>query len=452
MENKDIEQLETSSFRDPDAKVFLKDGEIYRRISKNYAKTFEKFINSGLYEKLLSENLIIEHTQIESDDLIIKPKKVFISYPWEWCFSQLKDAALATLKIQKIALEYNMSLKDATPYNIQFLKNKPLLIDTSSFEDFKEKPWAAYRQFCENFLCPLALIAYTDLSLSSLFLGNINGISLELASKLLPLKTKFNLNLLWHIHIHSKMQNKYSENKTKYDVKISKNQLLNIIDNLSDTVLKINLKKYKTEWQEYYSNTNYTEDSFEIKKEIITRFKNKINPKTVWDFGSNTGVFSRIFSNEGVNVTAFDIDHLAIEKNYLTAKENGEENIFPLIFDISNPSPALGFNNEERKTLTERAQNVDLILALALIHHLRITYSIPFSYIAKYFAEISKYLIIEFVDKKDSKIQTMLLNRVDIFDDYTKENFEKEFGEFYQILEIKPIDGTKRTLYLMERK
>ncbi len=452
MENKDIEQLETSSFRDPDAKVFLKDGEIYRRISKNYAKTFEKFINSGLYEKLLSENLIIEHTQIESDDLIIKPKKVFISYPWEWCFSQLKDAALATLKIQKIALEYNMSLKDATPYNIQFLKNKPLLIDTSSFEDFKEKPWVAYRQFCENFLSPLVLIAYTDLSLSSLFLGNINGISLALASKLLPLKTRFNPNLLWHIHIHSKMQNKYSENKTKYDVKISKNQLLNIIDNLYDTVLGINLKKYKTEWQEYYSNTNYTEDSFGTKKEIITCFKNKINPKTVWDFGSNTGIFSRIFSKEGIDVTAFDIDHLAIEKNYLTAKENGEENIFPLIFDISNPSPALGFNNEERKTLTQRAQNVDLILALALIHHLRITYSIPFSYIAKYFAEISKYLIIEFVDKKDSKIQTMLLNREDIFDDYTKENFEKEFGEFYQILEIKPIDGTKRTLYLMERK
>ncbi len=452
MENKDIEQLETSSFRDPDAKVFLKDGEIYRRISKNYAKTFEKFINSGLYEKLLSENLIIEHTQIESDDLIIKPKKVFISYPWEWCFSQLKDAALATLKIQKIALEYNMSLKDATPYNIQFLKNKPLLIDTSSFEDFKEKPWVAYRQFCENFLSPLVLIAYTDLSLSSLFLGNINGISLALASKLLPLKTRFNPNLLWHIHIHSKMQNKYSENKTKYDVKISKNQFLNIIDNLYDTVLGINLKKYKTEWQEYYSNTNYTEDSFGTKKEIITCFKNKINPKTVWDFGSNTGIFSRIFSKEGIDVTAFDIDHLAIEKNYLTAKENGEENIFPLIFDISNPSPALGFNNEERKTLTQRAQNVDLILALALIHHLRITYSIPFSYIAKYFAEISKYLIIEFVDKKDSKIQTMLLNREDIFDDYTKENFEKEFGEFYQILEIKPIDGTKRTLYLMERK
>ncbi len=452
MENKDIEQLETSSFRDPDAKVFLKDGEIYRRISKNYAKTFEKFINSGLYEKLLSENLIIEHTQIESDDLIIKPKKVFISYPWEWCFSQLKDAALATLKIQKIALEYNMSLKDATPYNIQFLKNKPLLIDTSSFEDFKEKPWAAYRQFCENFLSPLVLMAYTDLSLSSLFVGNINGISLALASKLLPLKTRFNPNLLWHIHIHSKMQNKYSENKTKYDVKISKNQLLNIIDNLYDTVLGINLKKYKTEWQEYYSNTNYTEDSFGTKKEIITCFKNKINPKTVWDFGSNTGIFSRIFSKEGIDVTAFDIDHLAIEKNYLTAKENGEENIFPLIFDISNPSPALGFNNEERKTLTQRAQNVDLILALALIHHLRITYSIPFSYIAKYFAEISKYLIIEFVDKKDSKIQTMLLNREDIFDDYTKENFEKEFGEFYQILEIKPIDGTRRTLYLMERK
>ena len=447
-------EIEPSSFKDPDARVFYKDGEIYRKISSKYAETYKKFISSGLYNELLSKGLIVPHDEIENnvDAIIIKPEKVFISYPYEWCFSELKDAALATLQIQKIALEFNMSLKDATPFNIQFLKNKPVLIDTSSFEEFKEKPWAAYRQFCENFLCPLCLIAYTDLRLSSLFLGNINGIPLDLASKLLPNKTKFNLNLLAHIHIHSKMQNKYSDNKVKTgDAKVSRQALLNIVDNLYNTVLSINLSKYKTEWDEYYSNTNYTEEGFEAKKEIIGEFGARILPKKVWDFGANTGVFSRIFSENGADVKAFDIDPLAIEKNYLEAKEKGEENIFPLIFDIINPTPALGFNNRERKTLEQRAQGVDLTLALALMHHLRITYNVPFSFQAEYFSSFSKYLIIEFVQKEDSKVQNMLLNREDIFDDYTKEGFEVEFKRFYKILDTKPIPETKRALYLMER-
>ncbi len=448
---------ELSSFRDSDARVFYLDDKVYRKISNKYIETYEKFINSGLYERLLSENLIIPHKKIDSNEFIIQPEKVFISYPWEWCFSEIKDAALATLKIQKIALEYDMSLKDATPYNIQFLDNQPVLIDTSSFESFKEKPWAAYRQFCENFLAPLALIAYTDLSLSNLFLGNINGISLALAAKLLPWKTKFNFNLLTHIFIHSKMQDKYSENKKEVKgVKISKSQLLNIIQNLENTVNSINLSKYKTEWGEYYSNTNYTDDSFDAKKDIIKCSQEKISPKNVWDMGCNTGVFSRIFSDNGAKVTAFDIDRLAIERAYLTTKEKNEKNIFPLIFDISNPSPALGFNNQERKTLIERAKDViggvDLTLALALIHHLRITYSVPFEYLSKFFSQISRYLIIEFVKKEDSKIQTMLLNREDIFDDYTVENFEAEFGKIYNIIEKRFIPNTERIMYLMEKK
>lgn len=449
---------ESSSFRDPDARVFYQDGEVYRKINPKYIKTYKKFMDSGLYKKLASNGLIVEHKEIKicEDEIIIKPEQVFISYPWEWCFSELKDAALATLEIQKTALEFDMTLKDATPFNIQFLDNKPVLIDTSSFEEFKEKPWAAYRQFCENFLAPLALIAYTDLNLGSLLLGNINGLSLELTSKLLPVSAKFNLGLFAHIFIHSKMQDKYSENKTEVKAGMSKKQVLNIIDNLYDTVLSIKLYKYKTEWGEYYSNTNYTDDSFKAKKDIIDNFRCKIQPKTVWDFGCNTGIFSRIFSDNGSKVTAFDIDKLAIERNYNEVKANGEKNIFPLVFDIANPSPALGFDNSERKTLKERVKNlkggVDLTLALALIHHLRITYSIPFNRIAKYFSEISKHLIIEFVDKKDSKIQTMLLNREDIFDDYTKENFENSFKEFYNIAEIKPIPDTKRTLYLMEKK
>ena len=400
---------EESSFKDPDAGVFVENGVYIRKIYERYRPEYEKLMQSGLYENLTAAHLLVKHEEIRrgEDCIVIKPEQVFVSYPWEWCFSQLKDAALATLKIQQTALEFDMSLKDANCFNIQFLNNKPLLIDTSSFENYEEgSAWVAYRQFCENFIAPLALMAYTDLNLNGLFLMNINGIPLELTSKLLPFKTKFNLNLFTHIHLHCRMQNKYSDNSKKVtNIKISKMQLQNIIKNLQSTVESI-----------------------------------------------NTGIFSRIFSDNGSKVIAFDIDKMAIEKNYLKIKHDKETNIFPLVSDLSNPSPSLGWANKERKSLSQRASNVDLILALALIHHLRFTCNIPFENMAEYFSSISRYMIIEFVDKQDSKVQKMLLNRKDVFDDYTQENFESVFGKHYNFIKKEKISDTARTLYLMEKK
>ena len=448
-------KIEASSFKDYDAFVFFESGAIYRKLSENYLPVYKKFIESGLYSKLLEKNLIVEHEEISEDT--IKPKKVFISYPWEWCFSQLKDAALATLKIQDTALDYGMSLKDANCYNIQFSDNKPLLIDTSSFETYTDgEPWVAYKQFCENFLSPLCLMAYRDLNLNSLLLGNINGISLELTSKLLPFGTKFNPSLFMHIHLHGKMQERYSQSENQKQVaqslKMSKFQQKALISDLIKTVENINLKKYKTEWDNYYSFTNYNETSFNQKQEIIKAYREKIQPARVCDFGSNNGFFSRIFSDGGATVFSFDIDKLAVEANYLKAKKDNEKNIFPLVFDMVNPSPALGWNNEERKTLPQRLENIDLSMALALIHHLRFTYNIPFYKMAEYFGKISKYLIIEFVGKKDSKVQMMLSHRKDVFVDYDEENFEKAFSEYYSILDKQKIESAERTMYLMELK
>lgn len=448
-------KIESSSFKDYDAFVFCDSGSVYRKLSENYVPVFRKFIESGLYSKLLQEKLIVEHEEISKDT--IKPQKVFISYPWEWCFSQLKDAALATLNIQNIALDYGMSLKDANCFNIQFVGNKPLLIDTSSFETYTDgEPWVAYKQFCENFLSPLCLMAYKDMSLNSLMLGNINGISLELTSKLLPFSTKLNPNLFMHIHLHGKMQKKYSQSENQKqiakNIKMSKFQQKALILNLIKTIENINFKKYKTEWDNYYNFTNYNEHSFRQKQEIIENYCKKINPSKVCDFGSNNGYFSRVFSNNGAEVFSFDIDKLAVEANYLKAKKDDEKNIFPLVFDMANPSPNLGWNNEERKTIIQRLENIDVSVALALIHHLRFTYNIPFYKIAEYFGNVSKYLIIEFVDKKDSKVQTMLSHRKDIFTDYDEEHFEKVFSEYYSILDKQKIASTERTIYLMELK
>ena len=202
----------TASFRDPSGFVFRNNGILYRRINDCYKATFAKFIENGLYQKLLNEDLIIPHKVISHDT--IQPTEIFISYPYEWSFEQYKDAALTTLYIQKIALSYNMSLKDATPYNIQFYNGKPVLIDTLSFEEFSNQPWVAYNQFCKMFLAPLSLMAYTSQQLSCLMKDFINGIPLDLCANLLPVRARFNIGLLFNIFLHAKSQKKYEDNTT----------------------------------------------------------------------------------------------------------------------------------------------------------------------------------------------------------------------------------------------
>ena len=447
--------VENSSFKDPDTVVFTKDNEIYRQINNTYKDNYEHLMNSGLYKFLTDKGLLINHVEVEDNISykIIKPEKVFISYPWEWSFSQLKNAALTTLTIQKISLKYDMSLKDANCYNIQFRGSNAVLIDTGSFEKYVEgQPWAAYKQFCENFLAPLLLMAYKDVRLNSLLTTNINGLPLDLVSKLLPCSTYFDINILMHIHLHAKMQNVIgSSHKRKLSVNISKQSQIALSDSLTKLINKLNPRVAKTEWGNYYDFTNYNDASFDHKKKIILEYKNIVNPAKVWDFGANTGVFSRIFKESANEILSLDIDPAAVERNYICSSSKQEENIFPLVFDLTNPSPAVGFNNCERKTLTQRAENVDLVMALALIHHLRITYNIPFYKMRDYFSKIAPYLIIEFVEKKDSQIQKMLLNRKDIFEDYNMKNFEEEFTKRYEILNKTQIDGSCRFMYLMRK-
>ena len=445
---------EASSFRDKSAAVGYINGKLVRKIYSNYMSTFEKVISSGLYKRLLSENLIIRHKIVSknANEIIILPKKIFISYPWEWSFTMLKDAALTTLKIQKIALEYDFILKDANCFNIQFYNNKPLLIDTTSFAEYKNNSlWEGYKQFCTNFLSPLLLMAYKDLKLQDLILGDISGIDLNLTSKLLPLKTWFNFYILSNVHLHAIFSKKYSKSKEKISEKeITKEQMSCFIDFLISAVENIKLTKQQTQWSKYYTFTNYNKESFEDKKEKVLRYSSETKPKTVLDFGSNIGYFSKLFKTQ--TVYSLDMDRLAVEYNYLDCKKNNTNNIFPMVFDIMNPSPSLGFLNKERLSLLERLKSVDLILALALTHHLRISNNLPFENQARFFSNYGKYLIVEYIDKTDSKIQQMLLNRKDIFDDYTNENFEKEFSAYFDILKKENISSGKRILYLMKNQ
>lgn len=455
----------TSSFRDPSGFVFKEDGEIYRQINKFYQKEYDFFLSSGLYEKLISLGYIIPHALLDLKKAkdpnlaykVIKPEKIpFWSYPYEWCFGQLKDGALLTLKIQEIALVYGMSLKDASSFNIQFLKGKPILIDSLSLEIYKEgKPWVAYKQFVETFLAPLSLMSMVDVRLGRLLVNYLDGVPLDLTSKMLPFRSKLNLSLLFHIHAHSKTQIK-SANKKIDEKKIisgfSKRAFLGLIESLKSALNGLKWDFKKTQWAKYYEKegNNYNDRSFRAKINLTEKFLKIINPKTVWDLGANTGYFSRIASGLGSDVVSFDADFGALEQNYNLIKEKNEEKILPLFSDLTNPSPSLGWENDERLSLFQRGPT-NTLLALALIHHLAISKNVPFDFLASSFSKMGEYLIIEYVPKDDSQVQILLANRKDIFTNYSKGNFEKVFSNFFKIITSESIETSKRTLYLMKK-
>ncbi len=452
-----------ASFRDPSGFLFTRKGLLYRQVNQKYAEEYALLMESGIYESLSKAGRLVAHQEVDIAPIqpekafkVLQPERLpFISYPYEWSFSQLKSAALTTLAIQKRALNAGMSLKDASAYNIQFHQGKAMLIDTLSFEFYKEgEPWVAYKQFCQHFLAPLALMAKKDIRLSQLLRVYIDGIPLDLASDLLPKSTKLNAGLMMHIHLHAKAQSKYAnediqEEKTKKE--ISKDALLSMIESLRNTIKKLEWNPAGTEWGNYYEITNYSDTAFLHKKELISDWVAEKEPNEVWDLGGNNGVFSRLASEQDVFTVSFDIDPAAVEQNYRQVKEAKETNLLPLVLDLTNPSPALGWHNNERESFTERAP-VDMVFALALIHHLAISNNVPLQQLADFFSDMGKWLIIEFVPKSDSQVKKLLQSRKDIFDEYTLEDFERVFESRFTIQKKVKINEAERHLYLMKKR
>ena len=454
------EKIVPSSFRDPSGYLFIKDGVLYRRIHLSYKDNYDHLIESGLYRALTERNLLIPHEEVRKPDynseevyLDIKPKVIpFISYPYEWSFSQLKDAALLTLEIQKESLSRGMILKDASAYNVQFYEGKPMFIDTLSFQRYEEgKPWVGYKQFCEHFLAPLALMSFNDIRLNHLLRIYLDGIPLDLASRLLPKRTYFTLSLVLHLHSHAWMEKRYvkREETRRTHGWVGKNALVGIITSLEKGIKRLRWSPENTLWLSYYiRDHSYTREALEDKGRLVSEFLDETHPRLVWDLGANTGYFSRLASGKGIYTMSFDNDPACVEVSYIEARKDNDCNLLPLIIDVCNPSPPIGWENRERLGLLDRGKP-DLVLALALIHHLAISRNLPLERIAAYLSRMARYLIIEFVPKTDSMIQRMLAMREDIFPDYTRESFENAFAKHFFIKRTEKIARTERLLFLM---
>ena len=447
-----------SSYRDPSGFIFEKEGTIYRQVNTCFKEHFDHFMTSGCYQHLVEKGLLIPHEQIlenlTGDNryyITLKPEPIsFISYPYEWSFDMLKDAALLTLQVIKEALAFEMIIKDATPYNIQWHKGRLIFIDTLSFEKYTETPWIAYRQFCENFLGPLLLMHYCKMPLHQLQLAWPDGIPVTITKSLLAKRSRLSLHTYLHIFLHAKIssRNKGNNNTAQH---FSKQKLANLLSSLETVINKLKLPEQKSTWSAYYEEASQRNNYLEEKKKIIGEWLADLQPsiKTAADIGANDGEFSKLLAKQNISVVSADFDAFCINRLYSAIKRTSEKNIQPFVLDIANPSPAIGVNNEERSAFTSRLK-VDLVVALALIHHLAIGKNIPFEKVAELFVTLGKYLIIEFVPVGDEKIQKMLQIKEPFPETYSQEEFIKKFSLLFSIVDQKEIGGSGRVLFLMK--
>lgn len=460
-----MEGKDPSSFRDPSGHIFHENGIVYRQINPSYFEQFGHLVSSGLYNALVNKKMLVPHELVEENDerKVIRPAQLsFISYPYEWSFSQLRDAALLTLRIHVLALEYGMVLKDASAFNIQFERGHPVFIDTLSFNIYKkDDPWLAYGQFCRHFLAPLLLMKYRAPNLNRLQILYIDGLPLEIASDLLPFKTHFSPFVKTNIHLHASLLRKHQRN-SKADNKIASKPKLslrtqnNIVQSMINYVDQLSTDS-STEWGNYYDIINYDSEAFKFKEKTIKAWVKKYALTRIWDIGGNNGHFSRLILDPCEVILCSDIDPVAVDQNYRITKSQNVQKIIPLMVDYTNPSPGIGFDNKERADFLTRVKDleIDCILALALIHHLSISNNCTFEMLAESFSRAAEKLVIEFVHPDDSWANSLLDNKRDaraLFSFYNQANFETVFSRYYEITEVSRVPTAKRTLYFMTAK
>jgi precorrin-6B methylase 2 len=459
------------SYKDSAARVVLQEGVYYRYIFNEYKQEYDALMQSGLYEALIAKGYLIPHAELEyegNETSIYKqllPEQIhFQSYPFCWSYTQWRKAIITYLEINKIALSYGMILKDATPFNFFFKEGRAVLLDTSSFEFFKEgAPWLAYKQFCSEFLSPVTLMHYNGQIWSGMVKANLKGLPLSFVSKQLPLKSWFNLTCLLHIHFHAKYANTEAsvqqENTRKSKAKegFTKEKLLSLLDMILAAVKKwkqaYNIDKH---WQGYYEHDIESPIYLNQKEEIIKKWLNELKPKTVIDLGANTGRFSFLAAKEVGQVIALESDYNCVDSIDNAIDKGQVKNIVVQKMDLAETTPSFGALEKEYSSIFKRASNIhlspSLVMALAIVHHLHISNFLSFAQIAELFAKFnSKYLIVEFVPIQDSKVQLLIKNKQRDFSSYTQENFTTALLEYFKLMEIKKIEGSDRELLLLEK-
>jgi len=460
--------FDSGSFRDRDGRVYHFQDRVFRGLSSealanfqrlSQLKFFQRLVESGdiVGTKVLSdvENPLPEDVKAQWAGFLEHERIQVISYPYEWTFSMLKAAAGLQLRLVEKAIINSYSLKDATPYNIQFVDCKPVFIDVLSIEPLAEgEPWSGYRQFCEMYLFPLLLQAYKNCNFQTFMRAAINGVDVQTAANLFGFRDRFRKGVMSHIWLQSKLDKRFggSNENVRASLKsagFNRELILVNVRKLQKLVDGLIWSATGSEWGNYEEFHNYSADDHRLKEEFIRNAIKAVQPDTLWDIGCNTGQFSRIAASFCTQVVAMDFDHVAVERLYL--KNRDSQNILPLVQNIVDPSPNWGWRNRERSDLKSRCPP-DFVLCLALIHHVVISANIPLAEFVDFLAGLTKRLIIEYVSRKDDKVRALLRNKEDKYLDYSRESLEANLNRYFVIVKSQSVNQGNRTLYFCEKQ
>lgn len=440
-----ISRRDPASFRDPAASVYIVRRKVYREIYPAYFPEYDRFMEK-IYPELVEQGLIIPHEEISrsEDRITIAPAMVpFISYPYEWSFAMLKEAALVTLRVNEIALAKGMMLKDASAYNVQYYQGRMRFIDTSSFMFYSgDTPWPSYSQFLRHFVAPMLWIKYCNPRLGRLSELYLDGIPIPLTAHMLPFHTKVNARFIEHIYAQT------IDLVLDDPGRIPKMTKIALYAFLIDLYKFVKHLYYKPilghSWVKYAEAGSYSSVSLYHKEKIVFDCLYDIQGRSALDLGANTGIYSRIAATQGYDVIAVDADHDCMFSLHDT------KGVLPLVVDLCNPSPGIGWSNHERRGFWDRIGKANVILALALIHHLSVRNNIPLGLVADLLADYCDNLIIEWVPLEDKQATKLLGNKK--IPEYNQAVFLAEFSRRFNIIRTCPINGSERVIYLMESK
>ncbi len=457
-------QLDAGSFRDREGRVFYHQGRVYRALSQRAFEAWQALARAPFFERATDAGKVVatrpaDFPAAELEALsphwvaALEHERIpFVSYPYEWSFSMLRDAALLQLELLDAALGEDFALKDASAYNVQWQGARPVFIDVASFEKWTPgDPWVGYLQFCQLFLYPLFLTAYRDLPFQPWLRGSIDGISPEDCDRILGGRARFRAGVLTHVYLQAKLQaaSGDSDKSLRSDLRqagFRKEMIVHNVRRLKKIVDKLAWRRTSSQWAGYAEENTYDRENHELKKGFVQQAAAQRRWRLAWDLGANTGTFSRLVAEHADYVVAFDVDQLAVDRLYRELKDNGPDNVLPLVANLADASPGLGWRHRERKALTDRG-HPDLVLALALIHHLVITANIPLPEFVAWLAGLGSHLLIEFVTKDDPMVAKLLRNKEDIYHDYEVPVFEECLGQHFEILRRQPVQDGKRLLY-----
>lgn len=444
-------------------------GSVYRYFSADAARDFAQLRESGVLDSLVEGGLVIESTTLERDAapevyeaageaamIVRHPRLPFISYPYEWPFEMMQQAALVQLELTLTALENGFMLKDATPYNFQFARGRPILIDVGSFERYVEgSPWLAYTQFCKMFLNPLLLQSLTGVAFQPWLRSSLEGIDSGDLSRLLPLRRKFRREVFLDVVLQASLNRRQISKKqpggTGLKMRaIPKPVVVGILKRLQGAIRKLKRHRGGSAWVDYEAECpSYTPEAIRFKDRFVDEAIQAAQPEMVWDLGCNVGRYSMMAASHTQNVVAIEGDEPTA--GVLYERVQGHENVLPLVVDLLNPSPGQGWAHDERRSLAARGP-ADFALCLALVHHLAIGGNVPLPKIAEWLGSLTRSAIVEFIPKEDLMVQTLLRTRRDVFNEYTQAVFEAALEGSFAIGEAVRIPDSQRLLYRIERR